>query len=282
MIWQGDTENESPNYAERAGFYGIFAVPYAKFGGTSNFTGGGEGNYEEYLELYNEQIDEESPLEIALSFYSNEQDEYIIQADVEVTAEIEQEDNQILFILTRRIDDDYFCSLVSYEEQPFTLGSIGDSGTFETTVFVDPDWNLEDLKAVVLVQSWENDPGPFRHEIHQAAMTEFSEESYVENKEIVNPFQIGNYPNPFHSQTTISFSVTQTSRFVTLEIYNIKGQKIITLDFINQVDAKATQSLYSKTWDGKDESGKSVDSGIYFYKIGNKDFSKIRKMVKIK
>ena len=102
------------------------------------------------------------------------------------------------------------------------------------------------------------------------------------------PILLGNYPNPFRNFTTISFSISneqnkQNEQNI-ISIYNIKGQKIRTLECINQVDAKATKSLYSITWDGKDNFGKSVHSGIYFFKIKGKDdkFTSVKKMVLMK
>ena len=73
--------------------------------------------------------------------------------------------------------------------------------------------------------------------------------------------QVFNYPNPFNPSTTIEFSIRNSSH-IELSIYNVKGQKIKTLaqnDFI--------KGLYSVIWNGDDESGKPVSSGIYYYKL---------------
>ena len=90
-----------------------------------------------------------------------------------------------------------------------------------------------------------------------------------------------NYPNPFNSSATISFSCHRDAENTEINIYNIKGQKVKTLDCIRQLpDAKATRSLYSKTWNGKDDNNKPVSSGIYFYKLksGQKS-STLKKMI---
>ncbi len=70
-----------------------------------------------------------------------------------------------------------------------------------------------------------------------------------------------NYPNPFYPKTTISFSIKQNSE-IELEIFNIEGQKIRTLinDYIQIGD-------HSTIWNGNDEYGKHVCSGLYFYKL---------------
>ncbi|HEX38287.1 MAG TPA: CocE/NonD family hydrolase [Candidatus Cloacimonetes bacterium] len=110
--------------------------------------------------------------------------------------------------------------------------------------------------------------------------TGIDEEIVMENSQNI---QIWNYPNPFNPTTTISFSVTQNSDFVTLEIYNIKGQKVKIFDCINCVDAKAMESLHHIIWNGTDENNQPVSSGIYFYRLkaGN-DFSETKRMLLLK
>jgi FlgD Ig-like domain len=70
-----------------------------------------------------------------------------------------------------------------------------------------------------------------------------------------------NHPNPFNPSTTIAFSIQNDSK-IDLSIFNIKGQKIKSLaqnDF-----AKGSHSII---WNGDDDSGKPVSSGIYYYKL---------------
>jgi len=86
-----------------------------------------------------------------------------------------------------------------------------------------------------------------------------------------NLFQ--NYPNPFNPSTKITFNLPYTVD-VKLEIYNILGQKIITL-----VNEEKTVGAHSIQWDGKDAGGKTVSSGIYFYRINAGDFVESKKMI---
>ncbi len=90
-----------------------------------------------------------------------------------------------------------------------------------------------------------------------------------------------NYPNPFflnnankNSLTTIKYSIPQKSK-IELKIFNIKGQKVKTL--VNEIQEKG---FYEVSWTGKDESGKNVASGVYFYKldVGDKK-TLVRKML---
>lgn len=98
---------------------------------------------------------------------------------------------------------------------------------------------------------------------------------------LLNPsdLQLTNYPNPFNPTTTISFSVTQTSSFVTLEIYNLKGQKVkdISPSLCHPEPVEGRGEIqYTVVWDGIDDNGIEVSSGIYFIKLknGNQESSK--------
>ena len=77
-----------------------------------------------------------------------------------------------------------------------------------------------------------------------------------------------NYPNPFNPETTIEYSLKESGHMI-LEIYNTKGQRVITL-----VDAYKPAGSYSVNWDAKEMS-----SGIYFYKLSTKDKTLIKKMI---
>ncbi len=85
-----------------------------------------------------------------------------------------------------------------------------------------------------------------------------------------------NYPNPFNPTTTIEFYLS-TKSHVTIDIFNILGQKIQTLLDIN----KPTGS-YTITWDGKDKTAQSVSTGIYFYRIQTNDDVQTKKMLLLK
>ena len=82
-------------------------------------------------------------------------------------------------------------------------------------------------------------------------------ENVIANEEIL----LTNYPNPFNPTTTISFSIINDSN-VELSIFNIKGQKIKTL--ANNDFMKGSHSII---WNGFNESGDSVSTGIYLYKL---------------
>jgi len=70
-----------------------------------------------------------------------------------------------------------------------------------------------------------------------------------------------NYPNPFNPTTKIEFNLP-TASDVTLEVYNVLGQRVITL-----VEGPQAAGLHSVTWNSVDQSGHTVSSGIYFYRL---------------
>jgi flagellar hook assembly protein FlgD len=85
-----------------------------------------------------------------------------------------------------------------------------------------------------------------------------------------------NYPNPFNPQTTIAFTIKDRGA-VTLKVYNVNGELVRTL----ASDSRAA-GTYSLTWDGHNDAGQSVSSGVYFYKLVTNNFSQTKKMVLLK
>ena len=82
-----------------------------------------------------------------------------------------------------------------------------------------------------------------------------------------------NYPNPFNPETTISYDLS-TELIVTLTVYDLSGQVVRTL-----VDDQAMSAgQYQSIWDGRDESGVKVASGVYFYQLRAGEFIAKKKM----
>jgi hypothetical protein len=86
-----------------------------------------------------------------------------------------------------------------------------------------------------------------------------------------------NYPNPFNPETTISFTIANNQSDVSIEVFNIKGQKVRTL-----VSDKLEVGEHSVVWNGTDDNGRGVASGIYFYRMRAGDFTATRKMILMK
>jgi hypothetical protein len=86
-----------------------------------------------------------------------------------------------------------------------------------------------------------------------------------------------NYPNPFNPTTTIDYSIAERGR-VSLKVYNVAGQLVKTL--VDEV--VSPESIEPARWNGLNENGRAVSSGVYFYKLVTKDFTQTKKMVLLK
>lgn len=85
-----------------------------------------------------------------------------------------------------------------------------------------------------------------------------------------------NRPNPFTNSTTISYSLPIESQ-VKLEIYNINGERVLTLQ-----DQKQPAGSFSIGWNGLDGNGNQVTSGVYFYRLQTDSTVQTRKMFRLK
>ncbi len=112
----------------------------------------------------------------------------------------------------------------------------------------------------------------FQSNVVQVGISDSDENSIP----VVNMLQ-GNYPNPFNPETTISFAVDGEAGYTSLIVFNMKGQKVKTL-----VNRTLKAGHYDISWKGRDDAGKSVSSGIYYYRLDNGDFSETKKMLLMK
>jgi len=88
---------------------------------------------------------------------------------------------------------------------------------------------------------------------------------------VVHLFQ--NYPNPFNPETRIRFELSSRGR-VKLSVYSVKGELIRTL-----VEKEMPTGPHSVRWNGRDDSGRSVASGVYFYSLSTPQVKESRKMI---
>jgi hypothetical protein len=85
-----------------------------------------------------------------------------------------------------------------------------------------------------------------------------------------------NRPNPFNQTTKIEFTVAKPG-FVSLIVYDILGREVKTI-----ASEQLTPGHKSAVWDGRDEQGREVASGIYFYRLRAADLTETRKMLLLK
>lgn len=95
-------------------------------------------------------------------------------------------------------------------------------------------------------------------------------------QQAILPVLRSNFPNPFNPSTTISFLLPKDAS-CTLEVYNIRGQKVKTL--INETRFAGNHSV---VWTGLDDNGKPVSSGLYFYRLTTPNSIQTKKMLLLK
>ncbi|RPI03237.1 MAG: T9SS C-terminal target domain-containing protein [Calditrichaeota bacterium] len=82
-----------------------------------------------------------------------------------------------------------------------------------------------------------------------------------------------NYPNPFNPETNISFHIPKASN-VSLTIYNIQGSIVRHL-----IDGRQSAGIFTIAWDGKDDLGQNVPTGVYFYQLQADEFEKTMRLL---
>ena len=373
LIWQGDTGNASPGYTQRANSYGVGGIPHAQFNGYLADVGGGSA-YPRYLNKYNNLISQDSPIELNVQFVLNETGEIQLQTNAMITGDITTSNNKLVYIITRNLSNEYFSSVATFDTETFELTNVGEEETYLYDLPIDTEWEIENLSIAVLVQTFDDDPGPNKHKILQGVYHAFTDlmipitttevdfgdvevgQTLTEQIQITNFFDspmtimvisaigfetemmvtlsehstqmfditfsptqqieyygdlivttdnvffpnlfitlsgtgIGdnsseneqvpassinlsqNYPNPFNPSTKISFDL-DGKQDAELIIYNTTGQQIRTYSL--------TALSNNISWDGKNEMGKQVKSGLYFYQLKTKSDQLTKKMILLK
>jgi hypothetical protein len=85
-----------------------------------------------------------------------------------------------------------------------------------------------------------------------------------------------NFPNPFNNTTSLRFFLPVPTS-VLLEVYNLLGQRVVTL-----VEGETAAGIHTVVWDGFDANGRPVATGVYFYRLTAGEFEDVRKMVLLK
>jgi len=101
----------------------------------------------------------------------------------------------------------------------------------------------------------------------------------VDEKEVAVPLKTelyANYPNPFNPATNIKFDLKKNAH-VSLVVYNMLGQQIKTL-----VNSPKLSGHHAIHWDGTNDQGAKVTSGIYFYQFKADGYTKTNKMILMK
>jgi predicted outer membrane repeat protein/parallel beta-helix repeat protein len=149
-------------------------------------------------------------------------------------------------------NDDFHLTWANFPIPDSTMSPCIDTG--DPSSPLDPDGTIADMGAFYFDQN--------QQEIEDISVAPIS----------CNLYQ--NYPNPFNPTTTISFFTTKSTENTEITIYNIKGQKVKTI-----AKGEFDEGNHSVIWDGTDDSGKPVGSGVYLYELKAGNFNTTKKMI---
>jgi hypothetical protein len=122
--------------------------------------------------------------------------------------------------------------------------------------------------------------GPFIHEISQDGIRNAVVDVRLRLGDIIpeESALLQNYPNPFNPETWIPFHLRDAAS-VSVMIYDASGRLIRTLNLGHRDAGVYVSNSRAAHWDGRNEAGEAVASGIYFYSVTAGDFSATRKMI---
>ncbi len=98
----------------------------------------------------------------------------------------------------------------------------------------------------------------------------------VTKLDVITP-KLSLYPNPFSDKINIRYSIAQSAKGIELKIYDATGRLVRSIPIINLCNPN--KSVVSVCWDGKDDSGHKVSSGIYFVTLETEDFRDTKKVI---
>jgi len=156
------------------------------------------------------------------------------------------------------------------------IGSVttDENGVYEVDNLVSGD------AYTIVAQSSNNTPvtAGFTHEgMISVVDLSFNTTTETEDNNVpASVLTVRNAPNPFNPETSIVLSMPSTA-VVKLNVYNARGQLVRTL-----LNGEVTAGSHSVTWNGTDNNGQAVSSGLYFYRVETKGLNIVRKMTLLK
>ena len=179
--------------------------------------------------------------------------------------------NRVLVATSQNMDNNVAEFFSITDGQVVSIGSID---YYDRMVYTSETYFFPDRRKMVL---WANG-GIWTYDIRfEGDVSEYEEVTPIVKSEL-----LGNFPNPFNPETTIRFNVgnafiQSVSVHVSIDIYNIRGQRVKRL-----LDGFFDRGSHTVVWDGKDDSGRELGSGVYFYRMVAGDVVETRRMVLLK
>jgi hypothetical protein len=178
------------------------------------------------------------------------------------------------------------CIGLSEIEIPIGVTNIGENaflGCIQLTIYAEA--TNPEIDPTSPAHNWHSTWNPDDRPVVWGTVSDYDRIEVAFDKSLV-----GNYPNPFNLETTISFSVTAqsssplwksetsaTNHHVRIEVFNIRGQRVRSL-----VDGLYETGSHIVVWNGTDDNGFSVGSGVYLYRMTAGDYTSVRRMILLK
>jgi len=268
---------ENPSGLYRFKYFGVNGVPTTIFDGTLFQPGGSQpSNYDIYLPLYEERMEIGTAFDLGILATDITNDQYSVQVSIDKLAPAYYENLVLHVVLTEsHIPESwgYGMEELNFVQRlmlPDEFGTsvdmiVNDIVEIPFTFTVDNTWATDNCELVAFVQNVET------REILNGTKVMLNDLQWVGDNEIVVQKNISLlvYPNPFHSSTTIQYSIPNDTKLVRMDnqlsasrdeiiIYDHYGRIIRALPTVNN-----RQAVNTITWDGKDQSGNTVPSGLY-------------------
>lgn len=265
---------------ERILFYGVNSVPYAQVDGVINPSFGSDINT-----LVNNTVNNSFgigvPFVMTYSAVFNT-DGFNVEISVDMIGEVNFPGNVKLRVAAVEDGLKYYApngetnfKWVLRNYYPDLNGtevnlSKGESETYYIEGSYDDKWDSKQVEIYAFIQN-DNDKSILQ------AVKLGSYTSTDNDEKVAFEFSLNqNYPNPFNPTTQIAYSIPKTES-ISLNVFDIQGRKVRTL-----VNSKVTAGKYSVIWDAKNDMGKMMPAGLYFYKLQTSQNIQIRKMVLVK
>ena len=270
----------------RNSYYGISGFPTGIFDGLLSYVGGNNTTsiFPAYQPLYNQRAGIKTPVSLELTG-TNDGLNYNVTAAINKLANLAYE-NLVLHLAVTQSDIQYNWqgqtefNFVNMLMVPDRFGTAVDLKNAPLGVMNVPlsfsmgaNWNLANCEFVAFIQNLDT------KEVLQAFKVMVNDlptgGSAVDDgaSPALQNQLLGNYPNPFNPETTISYS-TKGDAPVAIEIYNVKGQLVKTL-----LDGSKAAGTHQLKWNGTDTLNRPVANGVYYFKMIAGRYSSTKKMI---
>ena len=185
---------------------------------------------------------------------------------VELTASIDQELAEVVSVSGTRLPEGWQIAYAVSESGELKIAMAGTKPLANAGEIARIALNLVDENAEVSVTAEGN--------INENGVAFLGE---IAAREIPTEFELGsNYPNPFNPTTTFTYSLPETGK-VMIQIFDITGRRVRLL-----VNEEKDAGIYKVQWDGRNDAGHQVASGMYLYQIRSGSFVDAKKMMLVK